>query len=425
MTDGAVSAKGLKRIAWFDCAGGGQVRVEGRYAYIGHMKPPHGTSILDIADPRHPRLLAHIPLEGDHSHTHKVRVAGDLMITNVEQNDRHQKRRAKRLPEIEARFRAEHGRDATEAELAKAIKVPESLMPRMRQSLVEPPYADGGFRVWDISDRTKPRLLTHQRTGGIGVHRFDMDARYAYISTEMEGYVGNILVIYDLKDPARPEEVSRWWMPGQHLAGGEVPSWEGQQHRLHHTLRHEDQLYAAVWYAGCRIIDVSDIARPRTIGEYRYHPPFPEPTHTFLRVPFKVAGRTLAVAVDEEHEHVPGQLHGGLWVFDVEDPANITPVSMFHASELASPYIRTGGRFGAHQFQERMQDTRLFTAWFGGGLRVVDIAKPDLPTETGHWLAEPPPGESSPQANDVDLDDRGLVYVLDRNRGLEVLEVTG
>ena len=29
---------------------------------------------------------------------------------------------------------------------------------------------------------------------GIGVHRFDMDERYAYISTEMQGYVGNIQI---------------------------------------------------------------------------------------------------------------------------------------------------------------------------------------------------------------------------------------
>lgn len=257
------------------------------------------------------------------------------------------------------------------------------------------------------------------------MHRFDLDDRYAYISTEMEGYVGNILVIYDMRDPARPEEVGRWWMPGQHIAGGETPSWPGQQHRLHHALRHGDRLYAAVWYAGCRIIDISDIARPCTIGEYRYHPPFPEPTHTFLRVPFPVKGRTLAVAVDEEHDHVPGQLHGGLWVFDVADETDIRPVSMFHLSELASPYVQAGGRFGAHQFQERLADTRLFTAWFGGGLRVVDIAEPERPTEVAHWLAEPPPGQASPQANDVDLDDRGLVYVIDRNRGLEILEVTG
>jgi hypothetical protein len=424
VTAGAVSARGLRRIAWLDIPGGGQVYVDRGYAYIGHMKPPHGTSIVDVRDPRHPKIVAAIAPPSGESHTHKVRVVGDIMVTNVEQDERHALRRARRIPEIEAAHLARHGRPIADAELAAAIKVKPDFLARARASLTAPAYAEGGFRMWDISDRANPRLLTHQHTGGIGVHRFDLDARYAYISTEMEGYVGNILVIYDLRDPAKPAEISRWHMPGQHVAAGETPTWPGQQHRLHHTMRHGDQLYAAVWYAGCRIIDVSDITKPRTIGEYRYHPPFPEPTHTFMRVPFPIAGRTLAVGVDEEHEHVPGQLHGGLWVFDVADPANIKPLSMWHLSELDNPYVKTGDRFGAHQFQEHMEDTCLYTAWFAGGLRVVDIADPMAPLEVAHWLAEPPPGQGSPQANDVDTDGSGLVYVIDRNRGLEILERT-
>ena len=33
-----------------------------------------------------------------------------------------------------------------------------------------------------------------------------MDENYAYMSTEMEGYVGNILVVYDHSDPTAPKE---------------------------------------------------------------------------------------------------------------------------------------------------------------------------------------------------------------------------
>ena len=99
--------------------------------------------------------------------------------------------------------------------------------------------------------------MQHQLTGGIGVHRFDMDERYAYISTEMEGFVGNILVIYDLRDPKKPDEISRWWMPGQNLAGGEKPSWSGKRYRLHHALRFGDEMWASCWHGGFRIIDVA------------------------------------------------------------------------------------------------------------------------------------------------------------------------
>src|SRR5260370_7155609 len=85
------------------------------------------------------------------------------------------------------------------------------------------PYALGGFRIYYVADRTKPKLLAFQKTGGIGVHRFDMDENYAYISTEMAGYVRNILVIYDIRNPAKPEEVSRWLIPRQHPPPPEKP----------------------------------------------------------------------------------------------------------------------------------------------------------------------------------------------------------
>jgi len=253
------------------------------------------------------------------------------------------------------------------------------------------------------------------------VHRFDMDASYAYISTEMEGFVGNILVIYDLARPGKPEEVARWWMPGQHTAGGEKPTWSGYKNRLHHALRVGDTMWAACWHAGLRVIDVSDIRKPATIGAYDYHPPFPEPTHTVLRVPFEVGGRDVAVVFDEEHDHVPGRLHAGMWVFDVSDVANIKPISMFHVSELDSPWSRIG-RFGAHQPAEHMEDTLVYASWFSGGLRIVDIKDPAAPVEVGHYIPEPAAGHKSPQSNDVDVDSRGLVYLLDRDVGLDILE---
>jgi hypothetical protein len=332
-------------------------------------------------------------------------------------------RRAGRLKDAQAAVTARRGRPPSDAELSAELGItPDKL--RLIREFAAKPYNEGGFRVWDVSDHTKPRPLSYVRTHGFGVHRFDMDERYAYISTEMEGFLGNILVIYDLADPTRPEEVSRWWMPGQHVAAGEQPTWPGYDNRLHHALRHDNELWAAVWYAGFRIIDVSDIRAPRTIGAYDYHPPFPEPTHTVLRVPFKVAGRDIAVAADEEHEHTPGQLHAGLWVFDVGQLDDIRPIGMYHLSELDSPFARVGGRFGLHQFQEHLADTRLYCAWFAGGLRIIDIADPRIPAEVGYFIPEPCAGQAAPQTNDVDVDDRGLVTIIDRNVGFDILEPT-
>ena len=411
----------VRKVGRIEIPGGGQVRVEGEHVYVGHMKPPHGTTIVNVADPARPKVVASLAMPGAQSHSHKVRVAGDIMITNVEMNNRHMLRRgAQRLGDAQAKLGASLGRAPADAELAAELKLVDRDIPLIRD-FIQHGYADGGFKVWNIADKARPRLLCHHKTFGFGVHRFDMDERYAYISTEMEGFIGNILVIYDLARPEQPEEVARWWMPGQHLAGGETPTWAGYRNRLHHALRVGNTLWASCWHAGLRVIDVSDIRRPTTIGAYDYHPPFPEPTHTVLKVPFKVAGREVAVVFDEEHDHVPGRLHAGMWLFDVGDPAHIKPISMFHVSELDSPWSRVG-RFGAHQPAERMVDTLVYASWFSGGLRIIDIADPTQPREVGHFIPEPSAGQASPQSNDVDIDSRGLIYLLDRNQGIDILE---
>ena len=92
--------KGLKRVGRLDLIGGGQVVVEGNYAFVGHMKPPHGTSIIDVSDPKNPKTVTTIMLPDNNSHTHKVRVAGDIMIVNVEMNDRHFLRKGEKIPAV-------------------------------------------------------------------------------------------------------------------------------------------------------------------------------------------------------------------------------------------------------------------------------------------------------------------------------------
>jgi len=417
-------ARNVRRIGHLDLPGGGQVVVDGKYAYVGHMKPPHGTSILDVSDPAKPRVVAQLGLEGEDSHTHKVRVVGDLMFVNVEQNDRHFLRKGDRLPQLRADLQGKLERRPSDAELAAELKVEEHDIPTL-DAARERGYHDGGFRIYDIADRTSPRLIHYEKTFGFGVHRFDVDQRYAYISTEMEGYLGNILVIYDLRDPARPEEVARWWMPGQHVAGGETPTWRGYTHRLHHAMREGDELWASVWHAGIRVLDVTDITRPEVIGSYDYHPPIPEPTHTVMPVRVPVQGKRIAIAVDEEHDHVYGQPHGFIWVFDVSDLADIRPLSTFQLSEMESPWSRSGTRFGAHQYQEHLDDTLVYSVWFAGGLRILDVADPFLPREVGHFIPEPVNGHAAPQSNDVDVDNRGLIYVIDRLAGFDVLEYRG
>jgi hypothetical protein len=300
------------------------------------------------------------------------------------------------------------------------------------ETAMKKPYQNGGFKIYDISDKTNPKLLCHQLTGGIGVHRFDVDENYAYISTEMQGFIGNILVIYDISNPVKPVEVAKWWMPGQHIAGGEVPQWSGRRNRLHHALRFGDELWAGLWHGGVGVIDISNITQPKTLGIHNYHPPFPEPSHTFMPLAQLIDGKRIAVAIDEEdHAHDEEELdrrkgrpHGCLWTFDVTDLSAIKPLAIYEVSELDSPWSRaTPGRFGAHQFQEQQKGTLVFCTWFAGGLRAVDVANPLSPKEIGYYIPTPASGRAAPQTNDVFVDDKDIIYMIDRYAGLDLLEL--
>src|SRR5262245_6356166 len=153
------SSHNTKLGSHIDCPGGGQVWVDGDILYIGHMEAPSGTSILDISNPRKPKLLARIDLpQGWHSH--KVRAKDGVMIVNHE-------------------------------------------------AIGEGGPADfkGGLAIYDVSRPDTPKLITKWQTDGTGVHRYDFDGRYAYVSATVKGFVGNIPVILDLADPAKPTEV--------------------------------------------------------------------------------------------------------------------------------------------------------------------------------------------------------------------------
>jgi len=79
--DGPTSARNVTQVGRLDIEGGGMVDVRGTLAVIGHMSPPHATSILDVSDPAQPRLLARIPVKPG-THSHKARLCGRTLITN-------------------------------------------------------------------------------------------------------------------------------------------------------------------------------------------------------------------------------------------------------------------------------------------------------------------------------------------------------
>ena len=373
---GPISAKNVALVGHLDIEGGGMVDVRGNLAAIGHMGPPYATSLLDVSDPAQPKVLSRINTRPG-THSHKARICGNTLVINVEAYGGAQ---------------------------------------------------EAGLALYDIADPAKPREVASMPmggldTGGTGVHRFQLDCgrKLVYVSGSADGFEGNFTMIIDVADPAKPREIGRWWVPGQHIAAGEKTSGSGTSFRTHHPLRLGDRLYVSLWYGGFAILDITNPAQPRLVSRVNYHDGSGSPTHTALPVGHKIMGKEWLLVFDEQlgGEDPPALMR----IFDITDEKRPVQTSTFRVPR--DPSGKTGGRFGAHQPHEYVaNDNLVYAAWFSGGLRVIDISNPYRPQEVGHYIPKPGRGGLA-QSNDVFVDARGLVYLIDRVNGLDIVQFTG
>ncbi len=369
------NSQNILHLSHIDCPGGGQVWVENQVMYVGHMRNPNGTSIYDVSDPRNPKMLAQLDIpEGWHSH--KVRVADDIMLVNHE------------------RFR-EGNEDF-----------------------------GGGLAIYDVSKPAAPRFITKWMTAGKGVHRFQFDGRYAYISPTVEGYIGNICMILDLLNPSRPEEVGRWWIPGQWQAGGEEYPWHDYvPPRCHHPLRQGNRLYVSWWHHGLFILDIEDMSAPRLVASINTSRAFPHPTHTCLAMPQRYKGRDVMIVADEDVAKLYDAAPAFAWIYDITDETTPIPISTYQVDGLDSDGRPQIPMMGCHQPSEKLTGSSIVPfAWFAQGLRLLDIADPFAPKEVGHFQPHPPAGCDFASSNDVTIDDSGLIYLIDRQNGIDILQ---
>ena len=394
---GPADSKNVALVGHLDIEGGGMVDVHDGIAYIGHMKPPFATSIVDVSDPANPKILSRIEA-APKTHSHKARVCGDIMITNREQ-------------------------------YAESI----------------PGYVYGSFfkgdmkvglAVTDVSDPSDPKEIAFIEAGGVsfnnapaGVHRFEFDCerKLAYISATDKDYRGNIVKIIDLSDPANPAEIGRWGLKGQWTAGGEKPGWSRNDFHVHHPNRLGDRLYVPMWEGGFAIVDISDIANPKTVTHVKYQRH--SPTHTALPVAHEIAGRKWLVVFDEDISDECEDSQAAMWMYDITDEETPTIASSFRVSG-GGKHTRCDGtkdrRMGAHQPHEFVgEDNLVYATWFAAGLRIIDISGPDKPFEVGYYVPEPVAGFEFPQSNDVYVAEGGLIYMIDRFNGLDILKYNG
>jgi hypothetical protein len=242
--------------------------------------------------------------------------------------------------------------------------------------------------------------------------------------------------IVDVRNLSKPAEVGRWWLPGTRVGDNAPPPARHPKFdsgfRAHNTNvfpQRPDRAYVGYISGGAVILDISDKSRPKLVAHWRYSPPYTGFTHTVL----PLFERELLI-VSDECVYPDGKDWPKLvWVVDARVESNPVPISTFPLPPVEA-FARNGGRFGAHNLHENLpvpgswrSDSIIVGTFFGGGVRAFDVSNPYQPQEIAYFVPPAPrlSRVGSIQLNDVYVDDRRLVFTVDRFAGgLYVLEMT-
>jgi hypothetical protein len=409
-------------------------------AYIGHHggtrdvpKPINpvtgqaeynGTSIVDVTNPAQPKYLAHIPgLEGNYE-------AGGAQMVRVCDG--------KTLPKG----------DAAKTYLLRV-------------------FGGQGHEIWDVTDPAKPTLLTRIVQGLKDTHKswWECDTGIAYLVSGVEGWrTRRMTTVYDLSDPTKPVKIRDFGLVGQEPgSSGAVPA---DLHGPVSTGPHGNRIYFGYGTNKGGVLQIVDREKllngPRepTPENLRYpvvgqlemlpfngaHTVFPMPKMPVAEFAHDKDGklRDIVMIVDEQILNECQEARQIVFFVDVTIESRPMVVSNFSVPEASGNFCQRGGRFGAHSSNESMAPVFYkkvaFITYFNAGVRAIDVRNPYQPREIGYFIPSiteatdkrciKVEGEDrckiAIQSNNVETDDRGYIYVVDRaNTGMHVLELTG
>jgi hypothetical protein len=374
-----------------------QVTGDGRrILWLAHESAPKNFSGVDVTDPRKPRLIVQTQLPHMKLRSNSLDLVGDMLAVAYQ---------------------------------ASSVGI-------------EP----AGVDLFDVSVPESPRLISHFDCSGPhsrGVHAlWFVDGKYIHMSAGAADFQprnpldDQIYRILDVSNPSKPVEAGRWWYPGTR-EGDEAPAPPrlakkfDMGYRAHNTNvfpQRPDRAYVGYIDGGALVLDISDMSNIKVVSKWNPSPPFNGFTHTVL----PLFERKLWVVSDE------CVLDGGadwpklVWMIDARNEANPVPIGTFPAPPFEA-FARRGGRFGAHNLHENLpvpgsfqSDHIIIGTFFNAGVRVYDTRDPYRVEEIAYYVPGAP--RLSPagaiQLNDVYVDERRIVYTVDRfTGGLYVLEL--
>jgi hypothetical protein len=421
------------------------VKQGSRYiAYIGHHGGKHmnpligkeefnGTSIVDVTDPAKPKLLVH--LTGQQN----MADSGGAQMTRI----------------------------CTGAQLPQADKAKTYLLRAVGQQAHE---------IWDVTTPERPALLTKIGQGVLtDTHKswWECDSGIAYMVTGDQGWhTRRMMKVYDLGDPTKPRFIRDFGMLGQEPTAPDTK--EARRFDLHGPIPVPDRNRIYLGYGNyingaVQILDrekllkgnpavanplaptpenlkypvITTLITPPTVGAHTALPILGVDVPDMLR---GTEGRTrdLVAITGESIKEDCKEGRQVMYLIDISVETSPFSISNFHVSNGSGNFCARGGRFGTHSINENqipMYAKRLmFVTWFSAGVRVVDIRDPFNPVEVGHYIPALNAGvmqrctkvdgvdncKTVIQTNNAEIDDRGLIYIVDRvGGGLHILELDG
>ena len=303
-----------------------------------------------------------------------------------------------------------------------------------------------GVDLFDISKPETPRLISHFDCSGPysrGVHAvWFVDGHYLHMSAGSEDFQprnpldDQFYRILDVSKPAKPVEVGRWWYPGTREGDATPPPERLIQKfdtgfRAHNTNvfpNRSDRAYVGYIDGGAFVLDIADKSDIKVVSHWNHSPPFNGFIHTLL----PLFDRNLWIVSDECVQDNGADWPKLVWVVDSRNEKNPVPIGTFPAPPYDA-FAKRGGRFGAHNLHENLpiptsfcSYTLIIGSFFNAGVRVYDITDPYQVQEVAYFVPGAP--KLSPagaiQLNDVFVDERRIVYTMDRfTGGLYILEM--